>query len=400
MLFGVAVLPFFSFAANSAPTITPVIPQQDAADNCYKIGTAAELYGFAKMVNEKKNSNEICAKLTQDIKVNDNVLKDGALNGDGSNFIPWTPIGWCSDGETDDGISFRGEFHGQGHTISGLYFNDSTKSCIGLIGAAAGLTVVDSVGLLDSYFNGNGDVGGLVGTAEMLTITNSYNMGTMGGYEKVGGLVGNPWLSLTITNSYNTGSVSGYWYIGGLAGSGEEPVVSGSYNMGAVSGEESVGGLVGGVEGDGNDNDLEVINSYNVGVVTGLNGEAEKCLNVGGLVGRVEAVGTTVVRGSYNTGTVTVSSRNKCEDIGGLVGKNDGLLIIRSSYNEGYVGDRNVNYVGGLVGYANDSLNVFNSYNAGVLEGNTTMIGYFAGGGGCRKSYYRQFVQHGMCDLE
>lgn len=385
MLFGVAVLPLFSFAANSAPTITPVIPQQDAADNCYMIGSAAELYGFAKMVNEG-DGNYVCAKLTEDIKVNDNVLKDGALNGDGSSFTPWTPIGWCSDGETHDEILFRGKFHGQGHTISGLYFNDSTKSCIGLIGAAAGLTVVDSVGLLDSYFNGNGDVGGLVGAAEKLTITNSYNMGTMGGYEKVGGLVGNPWLSLTITNSYNTGSVSGYWYIGGLAGSGEEPVVSGSYNMGAVSGEESVGGLVGGVEGDGNDNDLEVINSYNVGVVTGLNGEAEKCFNVGGLVGRVEAVGTTVVRGSYNTGTVTVSSRNECKNIGGLVGKNDGLLIIRSSYNEGYVGDRNVNYVGGLVGYANDSLNVFNSYNAGVLEGNTTMIGYFAGGGVVEKA--------------
>ncbi len=394
MLFGVAVLPLFSFAANSAPTITPVIPQQDAADNCYKIGTAAELYGFAKMVNEG-DGNYVCGKLTADICVNacgegESVLDaDGNLNG-GSNFIPWTPIGLCSDGETHDEILFRGEFHGQGHTISGLYFNDPTKSCIGLIGAAGGysvVTFVDSVGLLDSYFNGNGDVGGLVGAAENLTITNSYNMGAVSGTKEVGGLVGNSWYSLTITNSYNRGAVSGYWYIGGLAGYGGESVVSGSYNMGAVSGTEIVGGLVGSLGGNGDDNDLEVINSYNVGAVTGLNGEGS-CYDVGGLVGKVESSGTTVVRGSYNTGMVTVSSevvdqgrRNECEDIGGLVGKNDGLLIIRSSYNEGYVGGRDVYSVGGLVGYANDSLNVFNSYNTGVLKGGGWPVRFFVGRG-------------------
>ncbi|WP_407441297.1 hypothetical protein [Fibrobacter sp.] len=383
MLFGVAVLPLFSFAANSAPTITPVIPQQDAADNCYKIGTAAELYGFAKMVNEG-DGNYVCGKLTADICVNacgegESVLNaDGTLNGDGSNFIPWTPIGLCSDGETHDEILFRGEFHGQGHTISGLYFNDPTKSCIGLIGAAAGysaVVTVDNVGLLDSYFMGNEVVGGLVGTAENLTITNSYNMGAVSGTKEVGGLVGNSWLGLTITNSYNRGAVSGYWYIGGLAGFGGESVVSGSYNMGAVSGTEIVGGLVGGVWADGDDNDLEVINSYNVGVVTGLD---EGCFDVGGLVGKVESSGTTVVRGSYNTGEV--ANDYHCHYVGGLVGENDGLLIIRSSYNEGYVGGENNYVLGGLVGYAKDSLNVFNSYNTGVLEGGGP-LGFFAVGG-------------------
>ena len=188
LLFGIAVLPLFSFA-ETTPTITPEAPTLDNTDNCYMIGSAAELYGFAKMVNEG-DGNYVCGKLTQDIKVNDNVLKDGALNGDGSSFTPWTPIGWCSDGETHDEISFRGEFHGQGYTVSGLYFNDPTKSCIGLIGAAAGLTVVDSVGLLDSYFNGNDDVGGLVGAAEMLTITNSYNMGTWADMRKLVALLG------------------------------------------------------------------------------------------------------------------------------------------------------------------------------------------------------------------
>lgn len=52
-------------------TITPTTPSQDG-DGYYLIGTAAELYGFAELVN---NGNATAnAKLTADIVVNENVL--------------------------------------------------------------------------------------------------------------------------------------------------------------------------------------------------------------------------------------------------------------------------------------------------------------------------------------
>ena len=93
------------------------------ADNPYQIGTAAELYWFAALVNGDESvctggvtqNTSANAVLTADITVNNDVLySDGTLNENYSNFITWTPIGYFE--------SYTGTFDGQGHTISGLYF--------------------------------------------------------------------------------------------------------------------------------------------------------------------------------------------------------------------------------------------------------------------------------------
>ena len=95
-------------AAFAAKTITPSVPALDS-DGCYAISTAEELYGFVKVANSSSVSLiPVCAKLTADIVVNENVLVDGALNGDGSEFIPWSGVN-----------AFYGSFDGAGHKISG-----------------------------------------------------------------------------------------------------------------------------------------------------------------------------------------------------------------------------------------------------------------------------------------
>ena len=104
--------------------ITPTKPSSGdgTSGRPYQIGTKAELYWFAALVNGDTSAPEVssaktgaCATLTADITVNTDVLNDyGTLANNYPDFITWTPIGYFE--------SYTGTFDGQGHTISGLYF--------------------------------------------------------------------------------------------------------------------------------------------------------------------------------------------------------------------------------------------------------------------------------------
>ncbi|WP_407441702.1 GLUG motif-containing protein, partial [Fibrobacter sp.] len=180
----------------------------------YQISDADDLKAFASIVNGGKYSAN--AVLTADICLNacgegESVLKaDGTLNGDG--FDPWTPM------NVKSGVQVT--LNGNGYTISGLYFNDKYTDNVGLFGNVNGTVSISNLGIKDSYFKGRYSVGGLVGEncyGSTLSITNSYNAGTVTGEYSVGGLVGYNEAELTITNSYNAGAVSGS-YVGGLVG--------------------------------------------------------------------------------------------------------------------------------------------------------------------------------------
>lgn len=233
---------------SAAATITPVIPNQDNGD-CYLIGSAAELYGFAAIVNGTDGytaNPEVCGELTSNIVVNEDVLTSaGELNkAPTGGFIEWTPIG-------NKNNPFRGWFYGEGHTISGLYFNNSGTDDVGLFGYTSGKVTIDGVGVVDSYFSGNKNVGGIVGRAAVektktLSVTNSYNMGSVIGTSNVGGLVGK---NGNVKFSYNTGSVTGTENVGGLVGSNIENQkndfeINDSYNVGLVSKGDGSGNFV------------------------------------------------------------------------------------------------------------------------------------------------------------
>ena len=112
---------------------TPTTDQYDingdgTKDEVYEIGNAGQLYWFAALVNgtlesETKNTSAN-AVLTANITVNKDLLasvnEDGTLI-DGKTVVSWTPIG-------KDQNPYTGTFDGQGHTISGLYLDNSVIS--------------------------------------------------------------------------------------------------------------------------------------------------------------------------------------------------------------------------------------------------------------------------------
>ena len=89
------------------------------------------------------------AILTDNITVNEGVL-DAVNKGQvsESDFIEWKPIGTY---DSYDAV-YTGTFDGQGHTISGLYFNHPDASYVGLFGYIGANGKISNVGVSDSYF--------------------------------------------------------------------------------------------------------------------------------------------------------------------------------------------------------------------------------------------------------
>lgn len=242
------------------------------SDGCYQIGSAEELYGFALITNAVSyNGNYVCGKLTKDIVVNKNVLLNDTLNGDGKNFLPWIPI-W----------NFAGDFDGAGHVLSGLFFNETTINTlfnngkyyyIGLFGSVFNPdpeheVKIENVGVVDSYFEGAGGVGAIVGrvrdSSKAVHVRNCYSSSYILGSDV--GLVGlHQGDSLTLELSYNDGIVNGSM-AGGLIGkiSGKSLIVN-SYSAAKLTASEYVGLLVGSVGWSYNqDYRLHIVNSYGI----------------------------------------------------------------------------------------------------------------------------------------
>ncbi|MCQ2216548.1 MAG: hypothetical protein MJZ31_11620, partial [Bacteroidales bacterium] len=171
----------------------------------YQISTPGELYWFAKQVNGGQSTmvydgqSTICAKLTADIVVNENVLKAGTFTLNGTPANVWTPIGNTTN-------QFKGTFDGNGHTISGLYFNNTANATankyIGLIGYATGATIKNVV-VKDSYLRGYGYVAGICGNA-----TGSTKISNCGfeGYSWNYGITDNEY-SATVENCYSVSNM-------------------------------------------------------------------------------------------------------------------------------------------------------------------------------------------------
>ena len=183
LLMVATMLPMAILPASAASTPTPydgvpVTPQKISSGNYVKFGltadnwssyngyygirTAAELYGFAALVNGSKNVRN--AVLLQDIVVNETVSASGAA-------YSWTPIGIS-------GKPYLGTFDGNGYTISGIYINGSGDN-VGLFGVAGYCTnvlaestaVIKNVILSDSYIKGNQNVAGIVGLLDGSHVT-------------------------------------------------------------------------------------------------------------------------------------------------------------------------------------------------------------------------------------
>ena len=315
-------------------------------DAVYEISNAGQLYWFAGLVNgslsgvtQNTSANVV---LTADIVVNENVLKpDGTLNE--GTFKEWTPIGNTCNGSYSP---YTGIFEGQNHTISGLYFKKENTSEVGFFGYNGGK--ISNVGILNSYFCGFSQVGGVCGYNSS-TITNCYNKGvvdgTADGASSFGGVCG---CNLGIlTNCYNTGIVKGQSLVGGVSGSNNKTITN-CYNTGIVSGQSYVGGI----DGD------------NSGIITNCNNEG-KVSGTEDYVGGVSGSNNKTITNCYNTGIVKGQSF-----VGGVSGSNN--KTITNCYNTGIVSGQS--YVGGVNGY-NGNGTIINCNATGEVNGTDSYVG-------------------------
>ena len=302
-------------------------------DEVYEIRNAGQLYWFAGLVNGTLSgvtqNTSANAVLTKDIVVNENVLKpDGTVNE--GTFKEWTPIGNSYNG------SYTGIFEGQNHTISGLYFKQENTEEVGFFGYNRGK--ISNVGILDSYFCGFSQVGGVCGYNSS-TITNCYNKGVVDGTadraSSFGGVCG---CNLGIlTNCYNTGIVKGQLFVGGVSGNNGK-MITNCYNTGIVKGHEWVGGVSG-------ENSGTIINCNNEGKVSGTE------YYVGGVSGENKKT----ITNCYNTGIVSGQSY-----VGGVNGYNINGTIINCNATGEVNGTGS--YVGGVIGMNLNKGTITNCY--------------------------------------
>lgn len=310
-----------SYQEATLTTGTYDIDDDGIKDNVYEIGNAGQLYWFAALVNGTDGLTQNLganAVLTANITVNSELLKN--LNDDGTakegyEVRNWTPI------STDDKNPYTGTFDGKGKTISGLYFNNTNKSCyIGLFGFVGSGSKICNVGIVDSYFNGWSDIGGVCGYCTSGEITNCYNKGTViGTGSNIGGVCG--YSSGTITDCYNTGNVTGTstsdqeGFVGGVCGCNNGypnmSTITRSYNSGKVSGGYYVGGMCG---ANGVEHDAQTVNCYNTGEVTGT-------YDVGGICG----FNDSYIEKCYNSAAISGDSY-----VGSVCGVN--LAVITTCY--------------------------------------------------------------------
>lgn len=230
----------------------------------YQIATGAELAWFANDVNA--GHYNIKGALTADINLGD---------------YDWTPIGGATAAK-----AFQGQFDGQGHTVSGLFINN-TSTYQGFFGYTKGATI-ENVTVSGSVTTSANYAAGVAAYANASTVKNCVNFVTVQGKQYSAGVAG---------------------YASGAA------VIDGCANFGDITG---TGTFTSGVVANAASATTEVTNCANHGEITGTGnvttiahaGNAstivKKCINTG----RLTAVATT-------TGNVTSSDleRTGIEDI-------------------------------------------------------------------------------------
>lgn len=222
------------------------------SDGVYEISNAGQLYWFASLVNGDRTHADFESQngaanaiLVKDIVVNDGDISKLA-SAQSNSLRKWSPIG------TSDN-SYTGQFDGQGHTISGIYFSDSTADNVGLFGYTRGGADIYNVGIVNSYIEGKNCVGGILGRNNNsgVNIQHCFSEATVIGNEGVGGIEGSTYGG-KIINCYNAGSVTGSKFVGSIRGrnTNSSGAMDNCFNVGEVIGRGTDN--IGGIRGDGN----------------------------------------------------------------------------------------------------------------------------------------------------
>ena len=339
---------------------------------------AIGLYKWAEMATADPAATVIDLELGDDITLpTEGITLDGDGLPDKGN---WRPV----QGGSASVPRYQGSIDGKEHTIRNMYIVDKTTATgHGFIGYSTKGTVQDLnfdnakivVGIADDYVGGGGKyvgvisgfsdddfdnchvtnstlkclgrgydsqiMGGLVGELSVGKITNSSFTGTVEGYQRVGGLVGEQAKDTEIVNCTVSGVVDASMLVGGITGVAKG-FVGLCTNEATVTGSES-GGIAGQLSDHMGTYASCIIGCTNKGKINGIS--LSNYIGTGGIVGRVESY--------YNAHSFIIGCRNLSKEVY--------LNADGSSYG---------NYVAGVVGLFQNSTKtptgVYGSYTVGM----------------------------------
>ena len=165
------------------------------------------------------------ARLIEDIKLNEGkytVTSEGITFSEDA--IQWTPIS----------NKFTGTLDGQDFTISGIYINSASNEQ-GLFSKTNSTTIINNLGLKNSYIKGNNSVGGIAGQNYGI-IQSCFNEAVLNATgESVGGIAAGNNREARIENCCNNNNITGNQRQGGICGT-NVGTIKGCYNLGTITG--------------------------------------------------------------------------------------------------------------------------------------------------------------------
>ena len=325
--------------------VTPTKPANGdgTAEKPYEITTAAELAWFRDWVNtcEVGNSHhDACAKLMADIDMSS--LCHPADDSKGVAELSWSPI----SNTTAPIFTWRGQFDGNGKTISNLYIN-ATSEYQGLFGKG---------------YSGDENIKGVIKNLTLANVNVKNTAGCTGAL--IGGAVNFEITQVVISSGTVEGEIS---VVGGICGEADtESKFLSCENRAQIKSQTDNTNNIGGICGNVNSSHIEKCANYG-----NINSQG---VYVGGICG--SSIGSSSITTSANYGDIVGNN-----SVGGIIGYANNASISNSLTT----GDVKLITVaaGFVIGCCYNAITLSNTvaYNSGatLTDGETThtlAIGY------------------------
>ena len=329
--------------------VTPTKPANGdgTAEKPYEITTAAELAWFRDWVNtcEVGNSHrDACAKLMADIDMSS--LCHPADDSKGVAELSWSPISDVAKNDQAPIYTWRGQFDGNGKTISNLYIN-ATSEYQGLFGKG---------------YSGDENIKGVIKNLTLANVNVKNTAGCTGAL--IGGADNFEITQVVISSGTVEGEIS---VVGGICGQADtESKFLSCENRAQIKSQTDDSNNIGGICGNVNSSHIEKCANYG-----NINSRG---VNVGGICG--SSIGSSSITTSANYGDIVGKN-----SVGGIIGYASNASI-SNSLTTGDVKSITV-APGFVIGCCYNAITLSNTvaYNSGatLTDGETThtlAIGY------------------------
>ena len=349
-------------------------PQLDG--DTYLINDLSEFEAFSDSINSGNSYEGKKVRLTADITMNDADVFEYDENGfavdiaKGKRPYVWLPIG-------NPNNPFKGSFDGGGHEINGIYI-DSSAGHQGLFGYCVNADVKNittNYGLITNGTYAGGIIGYNLDDSDNSTISNCINKATIKIRSESswnycsGGIIG---------LNENKGAVTNISDCKNYAPAIVEFNNSFSSNNSSYRFIGKNGGIVGDINTESGK--VAITNCSNAGEIKvtfkqNITNSSDEWAFIGGIVGYSYKNNSSDVSVSYCENNAKLFSEGCRNNIGGIVGKSEGMLSVSDCNNSG---DINGYYaIGGIIG--DGSCDITRCYNSASIKASSDNVGGIAG---------------------